>query len=243
MTISNIYGITTSSAYTLHVHFSNLTCSSTQLSLRTEHGHSTHSIPSDVSSHAIPLTLTASNNNTITLSHPRKIESITVENPTGTFYPATAFEVSGTAKHTNCTTGLCSPVGAKITDITPNSSATLYIPSSNSTSTTATTRFVNIHYINNEVSLATSWEDGRNARNITISVNDNAPVRLEAPLSGRSSELFSPMRGWGDPAVLGVLVGGFGDGVDGQDKVVIGNVGGEKGVQSYGADFVGIEVL
>ena len=74
-----------------------------------------------------------------------------------------------------------------------------------------------------------------------MAVNDNAPVRLEVPLSGRSSELFSPGMGWYDSATLGVLVPGFGTG-SGNDTIVVSNVGGEEGAQSYGADFVGMKV-
>lgn len=91
------------------------------------------------------------------------------------------------------------------------------------------------------MSLSTSWGDGRNARNITIAVNGNTPVRLEVPLSGKSSELYSTGLGWYDSAELGVLVPGFGVG-SGSDTIVIGNVGGDGGVTSYGADFVGLRI-
>lgn len=74
-----------------------------------------------------------------------------------------------------------------------------------------------------------------------MAVNGASPVRLEVPLSGRSSELFSPGLGWEDSATLGVLVGGWGTG-SGSDVVVIGNNGGGAGVTSYAADFVGLRV-
>jgi len=64
---------------------------------------------------------------------------------------------------------------------------------------------------------------------------------VELPLSGRSSELFSPGLGWEDTGEFGVLVGGWEAGGD-VDVVTIGNVGGEDGVQPYGADFVGVRV-
>lgn len=64
---------------------------------------------------------------------------------------------------------------------------------------------------------------------------------MELPLSGRSSELFSPGLGWEDSGEFGVLVGGWG-GDGGEDVVMIGNVGGEHAVQPYGADFVGVRV-
>ena len=72
---------------------------------------------------------------------------------------------------------------------------------------------------------------------MTVSVNDAPPVRIEVPLSGRHSELFGPGLGWWDSASFGVLTGGW---KDGENVVVIGNVGGEEGVQPFGADFVGL---
>lgn len=51
------------------------------------------------------------------------------------------------------------------------------------------------------------------------------------------------MKGWGDSASLGLLVEGWGSGDEGVDTVTVGNEGGENGVQSYGADFVGLTVL
>jgi len=49
------------------------------------------------------------------------------------------------------------------------------------------------------------------------------------------------MDGWGDTAIFGVSISGFGVGT-GSDEIVIGNVGGASGVQSFGADFVGLAV-
>ena len=57
------------------------------------------------------------------------------------------------------------------------------------------------------------------------------------PLSGRHSELFGPGLGWWDSTSFGVLTGGW---KDGENVVVIGNVGGEEGVQPFGAGFVGL---
>ena len=66
-------------------------------------------------------------------------------------------------------------------------------------------------------------------------------MRLEVPLAGRSSELFSPGKGWEDSAALGFLVPGFNAGPEPNDDVlVVSNVGGELGVQPLGADVVGV---
>jgi len=75
-----------------------------------------------------------------------------------------------------------------------------------------------------------------------LALNGGEPVRIEVPLSGRSSELFSPMLGWGDPSVFNISLPGFGVG-SGSDVFVVGNVNGDEGVQSFGADFVGVGVV
>jgi len=152
---------------------------------------------------------------------------------------STAFTVSGTASHYKCTSGLCAPAGSKITNLTAHGSASISIPKDKNA---GGSRYVELAYINNDVSLGSSWTNGTNTRNITVSVNDHSAVRLEVLLSGRSSELYSPMRGWGDPATLGVLVNGFGT-AGGKDKIVVSNVNGGAGVQPYGADFVGLRVV
>lgn len=74
---------------------------------------------------------------------------------------------------------------------------------------------------------------------MTISVN-SITTRIEVPLSGRSSELFSPAKGWEDTGTFGVLVDGW---KEGSNEVVVGNAYGADGLVSYGADFVGIGVL
>jgi alpha-galactosidase len=182
------------------------------------------------------ISLIAGNNNTITLSTPHPILSIHIAVPSGTFHPSTAFSLVGNASHVSCSPNLCAPVGAKIGNLNPASSASLNIPA---TANAVGSRYIEITYINNDVAIATSWGQGRNARNITITVN-NQTTRLEVPLSGRSSELYSPMKGWGDSAVLGVLVAGW---KQGDNDIVVGNLGGEVGVQSFGADFVGLRVF
>lgn len=73
---------------------------------------------------------------------------------------------------------------------------------------------------------------------MTISVN-GIVTRIEVPLSGRSSELFSPGLGWQDTGVFGVLIPGW---VEDANSVVVSNEGGNEGLVSYGADFVGLGV-
>lgn len=77
---------------------------------------------------------------------------------------------------------------------------------------------------------------------MTITVND-VTTRVEVPLSGKSSELFSPGKGWEDTGNFGVLLGGWNE--DGENMVVVGNVGGvnsDLGSVGFGADFVGLSV-
>ena len=60
------------------------------------------------------------------------------------------------------------------------------------------------------------------------------------PLSGKSSELFSPGKGWEDTGIFGVVLGGWKEGLN---QVVIGNVEGNTGLVEYGADFVGLDIF
>lgn len=73
---------------------------------------------------------------------------------------------------------------------------------------------------------------------MTISVND-VVTRVELPLSGRSSELYSSALGWEDSGTYGVLVDGW---KTGGNTVVVGNQGGENGIVAFAADFVGMGV-
>lgn len=218
------------------IHFSSPV--SSPCDLKISNRGSSHQVNAGQSSITVPVALLAGNSNTLNISTANPISSIIITPPVGKFYPNTAFAISGpgNASHITCVPGLCAPLGVKIGDLSPNNSASLTIPAAaNATGS----RYVELTYINNDVAISTSWGEGRNARNITISVN-NQTTRLEVPLSGRSSELYSPMKGWGDSAVLGVLLSGW---EEGDNEVVIGNAGGERGVQSLGADFVGLKVF
>jgi alpha-galactosidase len=73
---------------------------------------------------------------------------------------------------------------------------------------------------------------------MTISVND-VVTRIEVPLSGRSSELFSPGLGWEDTGTFEVLLPGW---TTGSNTVIVGNVYGAVGLVEYGADFVALGV-
>ena len=243
VTFSNVYGLTDSSDYTLTVNLVQGSHRSQAVTVTSSASGKSKTVHASGNSAKLPIALVAGNKNTITIQTSARVTSIHVASPSGTFFPSTAFSVAGTAAHYNCTPGLCAPVGSKIINLTQNGTASLSVPRNNAGASAAgNSRYVEITYINNDVALATSWGFGTNTRNITVAVNGAAPVRLEVPLSGRSSELFSPMRGWGDPATLGVLVGGFGSG-SGEDEIVVGNANGDVGVQAYGADFVGLRVV
>ncbi|GAB7341081.1 hypothetical protein MBLNU457_7396t3 [Dothideomycetes sp. NU457] len=240
-TFTNVYGVTSSSSYTLTLSLDQACKRASTISIATSATKqtTTHTISRGSTTVSIPVTLLASNNNTLTITSSDPSISVTtvhITPPAGTFYPATSFGTNGTAAHIPCDPGLCAPVGAKIGYLSPNGSASLRIPSP--PSTIPGPKFLELTYINNEVATSTSWTNGRNARNITVSVNVSPATRLEVPLSGRSSELFGPMLGWGDSAVLGLLVDGFGVGNE-ENVITVGNVGGELGVDAAGADFVG----
>ncbi|KAF7171095.1 hypothetical protein CNMCM5623_003551 [Aspergillus felis] len=224
-TFQSVYAATTSANYMLAISFSRP--STETVTITTSSGQTV-----STSGKSTQIALTAGSN-TITIQHTTPIESIQITPPTGTYYANTVFNVTGSAQHTTCGSG-CSPVGSKIGYLSPNSNAYTSIPA-----TTPGSKYLAIDYINNDVAFSSTWGWGSNSRNLTVSVNDGAPVRLEVPLSGRHSELYSPGKGWWDTATLGVLTSGW---KKGQNKVVFGNEGGQNGFQTYAADFVGVRV-
>jgi alpha-galactosidase len=242
---SGIYGLTSSSLYTLDITFtSGGNSSAVEISVSTSASEETQIAILKGSSQKLTLqvALAASSNNTISIVSPVTVavESLDIIVPTGKYYPSTSFTISGGATVTNCTVDFCKPVGSKIGDISPDSDASLTIDSMDEISAAVDDiKYVEVDYINNEVSLASAWEDGTNTRNLTVSVNGGEPTRLEVPLSGVHSELFGPEKGWQDSATYGFLLSGW---EDGENEIVVSNQGGELGVQALGADFVGLRV-
>lgn len=196
-----------------------------------------YTLPAGSSTLTAPLSLSAANNNTISITSPTAPLSLTIAEPPSTLYPSTSFTALGSSSHTTCSSGLCTPVGSKIGYLSPSGTASLNLTSP-STSLSGP-KFLNVYFCNNDIALSTSWTTGTNTRNLTVSVN-GVIERVEVPLSGRSSELFSPGGGWQDTGIFGVLVSGWKQGVN---EVVVGNVYGNEGLVSYGADFVGLEVF
>jgi alpha-galactosidase len=244
---NNIYGITTSSAYAIVVELGGNRASSSEINELTI---STSSQSQRIYKHndtlktiKVPVSLQAGNNNTITLSYSSilTVKSITIEPPKGTYYPSTSFSLFGSATRKACSPRLCRPVGSKIGNIGPSSGAELAIVSKFDTSVRSK-KYVEVDFTNNDIALATAWKTGTNTRNLTIAVN-GVVTRMEMPLSGRSSEAFSPGKGWEDTGTFGVLLDGFGAGKENADVVLVSNVGGSGGIQSYGADFVGLRVF
>ncbi|RAL11768.1 alpha-galactosidase D [Aspergillus homomorphus CBS 101889] len=239
-TFAPISAITTSTNYTLTINLSKPLSSSTTITITTGSTNATSTqfrIPASTTQLTTPLTLSASTNLSLTIHHPSTpltITSLHLTPPAGTYYPSTTFTLSGPATLTTCGAGTCHPVGAKIGYLSPTGSAKTTVHASS-----AGEKYLEIDYINNDIAFQSAWNEGRNARNLTVAVNGGTPVRLEVPLSGRSSELFAPGLGWWDSATLGVTVDGW---KVGGNEVVVGNVGGEDGVQSYGADLVGFRV-
>lgn len=230
-TFGKIYGLTTSDKYSAIISFN-----SKQTSSITVNGDA---YTLDGSSITVPLSLNATNNNTlrITSSAIPTLLSITPQNYT--FYPSTSFTTSGSSQLATCSSGLCQPVGSKIGYLSATGSASLAIPAQyQTTSGSAVSKYVEIYFCNNDIAFSTSWTTGTNTRNMTISVN-NVITRVELPLSGRSSELFSPGKGWEDTGIFGVLLDGW---TDGSNEVVVGNVYGNQGLVNYAADFVGLGV-
>lgn len=151
-----------------------------------------------------------------------------------TFFASTNFTITGTATRQTCHSNRCAPVGSKIGYISPSGSASINITSPS----ISAKKLIDVYFCNNEIAFQSAWEYGTNTRNLTISVN-NVTTRIEVPLSGRSSELFSVGKGWEDTGTFKVEVDGW---KEGSNEVVIGNKGGDNGLQRLGADFVGMDV-
>lgn len=195
-----------------------------------------YSLAANTKTLTFPLSLAASDTNTVIIISSLPPSTLTITPPPATFYPSTTFTASGAATVVTCVSGLCQPVGTKIGYLSPTgtASATVTAPSGS----VAGPKFVEVYFCNNDIALATSWTTGTNTRNLTIEVN-SVTTRIEVPLSGRSSELFSPGLGWQDTGTFGVLLDGF---TTGSNSIVVSNVYGAAGLVSYGADFVGLGV-
>ncbi|PQE30227.1 alpha-galactosidase D protein [Rutstroemia sp. NJR-2017a WRK4] len=236
ITFPKIYGQTTSSNYTLTLHFSKSSNTPTTLTLNSK----SYNLPASSTSLTIPsLSLLASANNSLSITSSSKTllpDSITITPPLSTYYPATNMLVSGIATHTTCSTGGCLPSGSKIGNISPSGLATLNITSPISSPSSSSQKFLTLHYTNNDLAFSTSWTTGTNTRNMSISVN-GVVTRAEMPVTGRSSELFGT-KGWEDAGVFGVLTAGW---KEGGNVVTFGGVAG--GVVEWAGDLVGVGVF
>lgn len=243
-TFDSIFANTTSSNHTVIIQFTSPTTEKTVIKLGTSLGPDTQtiSVPASHKSVSSKLALSAGANNKLHLESSSPIESIQIHSPNGKYYPCTAFSPSGSAELEKCDAGFCMPTGSKLSYLNSSNKASVNvhatIPTSSSNGTAL--KFIELDFTNNDVAFSTSWGLGANSRNITISVNDGKPVRLEVPLSGKHSELFGPGKGWWDTSTLGLSVTGW---KDGDNIVVVGNEAGDDAFQSYGADFVGLRVF
>ncbi|KAL4814937.1 alpha-galactosidase D [Aspergillus spinulosporus] len=236
-TFSDIYAITSSPNFVLNITLTEVAAAATNITITTGSSSTpiSASIPAGSSSISASVSLTAGSNNTITFRNAPPLSSITLNPPEPTYYTGTQdFTLTSPAGPYTCPDTFCLPAGSKIVDLSTESAATAHINSSTSGS-----KYLEIDYINNEVAFDSSWGWGSNSRNLTIRVNDNDPVRLEVPLSGRHSELFDPGLGWWDSGRLGILTDGW---KEGTNEIVLGNEGGEGGFTGYAPDVVGIAV-
>lgn len=128
-------------------------------------------------------------------------------------------------------------MGYKVGYLNASNKATATIQATVSNSTGTESKYIELDYINNDVAFSGTWEWATNSRNITIAVNGGTPVRLDVPLSGQHSELYSAGLGWWDTATLGILLDGW---KDGDNEVVVANAADENVYETWGADFVGL---
>jgi len=243
---TDIYGVTDSDHYTLTVSFTDAPSSTYPISISTNNGPVQQlTMASGNTALQATISLKASNANTIRIASPAAIDlsSISISTPPGTYLYANNFTlVNNAPTRVACPPGKCIG-GSKIGYLSPAAFARVTAASDASPTSPTTSKLVEVFYANNDVALASAWGDGRNARNITVQVNDAPAVRLEVPLSGRSSELFSPGDGWFDVGSLAILVPGFG-GRAGGDVITIGNdrTGLGPGVTWNAADLIAIKV-
>ncbi|KAJ6111464.1 hypothetical protein N7523_007525 [Penicillium sp. IBT 18751x] len=244
LTFSNIYANTTSSNYTISIAFSQAPESASSITLSSPANHAAQTIQVPASSKTVQasISLTAGTSNDILLESTIPIDSIQIHSPTGIYYGAPKFSLSGSASLATCGDGYCEPVGSKIGFLNNDNTASITIPMSipSNASSMTVAKYLEVDYINNDIALSTSWGYGSNSRNLTITLNSGDPVRLEVPLSGRHSELFGPGLGWWDTATLGLLLPGW---KDGDNELVLGNDAAVDVSQTYAPDVVGVRVF
>lgn len=213
---SEIYGLTTSNHYQMTTYLYNGTILTETVSLN------------------------ASNRNSLILGTPG-INYINITNPPSQLYSSAEFSTSGNASLVPCLDGFCRPTSSKISWLGGPSSSNASLKIKSPSMTALGPKLARLHFCNNDIALETSWTTGTNTRNVTVTLNGGTPVRIETPLSGRSSELFSIGFGWMDSGVMDFLIDGWKP--DGEDnEIIIGNVGGDAGAVSWAADFVGLEI-
>lgn len=107
------------------------------------------------------------------------------------YYAASNAKLSGQAAVLNCSTlpRYCLPTKSKVINLYPGSSILFQGvgASQNGEPTSAagtTTKLVGVDYINYDVALASSWTNGTNTRNLTLSVNGSKAKRWAFPISG-----------------------------------------------------------
>ncbi|KAL5340934.1 alpha-galactosidase D [Aspergillus crustosus] len=235
-TFSDVYAVTSSSNFNIKITFANPAPTSGNVTLTTSTNLNPVYVPISEGATSIigAVSLTVGSNNTISITAPdTSISSIEITPPAPTYYTGTEdFTLSGSTTPFTCPDTFCLPSGSKLTQLTSTNTASTLI---NLPSAPLGPKYLEIDYINNDVAFDSSWGWGSNSRNLTIRVNNEEPVRLEVPLSGRHSELFGPGLGWWDSARLGVVVGGW---KEGDNEVLVGNEV-EGGFTSWGPDFGG----
>lgn len=229
---SHVYGATASNNYSCLITFSE---SSTTARAIIVNGVA-HTLAAHALSLSVSLSLAASNTNSVIIVSALAPSTLLITAPPATLYSSTSFSLVGTSSRSTCSTGLCAPIGSKIGYLTPTGSASLTLTAP--ATAIAGCKLATVYFCNNDIAFSTSWTTGTNTRNMTISVN-GIVTRIETPLSGRSSELFSPGLGWEDTGTFEVLLDGF---TTGSNTIIVGNIYGASGLVNYGADFVALGV-
>lgn len=227
----SVYGLTDSNRYLLQFDFSKKSTKDQTITL----GDKKYKLPANTERLTVDhYTLRAVTNNTVALKFPKELGEATlqIEDPLPDLIPSTSFKPKGASSLITCAKDFCTPVGSKFVDLTPENSAVATIRAP--PGTLAGAKYLKVYFCNNDIAFASAFTDGTNTRNLTISVN-GVLTGFELPLSGNSSEIFGPTKGWQDSGSFPVLV----DNWNAEDnQVVVGNEGGHY----MGADFVGFDI-
>lgn len=235
----------------MNIDFSTCEVDSIVTVISSNQGPVNFTLPARSTTLAVNIALLAASNNFISIISSCMPYSVNITVPKSIFYPSWSFTPwDPVIALTDCSEGTCFPVSRKITQLGGQGprNASVYIPTPHAPDLAgpSTKKFINIYYCNNDIAYTAPFYGTTNTRNITLYLNSNR-VQVELPLTGKSSELYSPGLGWYNTGIFGVLLDGWHENGDMVSDLNFFAVGGswEPGgwSQPWAAEVVGIEVF